>query len=459
MIPAFLVAPIQFKGNSMRPLLGILLVVASASADAATLYVRQGASGNGSGLDWSNALSNFPSIMSSSGSIYYVADGNYSSFQVTGANVVVKKCSAADHGTDVGYQPTYCDGQASLGGDIYLQNAASGFVIDGAYRNEGNWGAGDAYGFRLSGLRSSTAANNSPTCPDSISARYLNIGVGEGATNEAANEQPFYMGGFAETCSGWTLSRSYLHNWTWYTMVQCAGCDGLVVEYSLFKNGWGKEAIRGQSTAKNMTIRFNRFEDACGYPTSTFGGQSCQGCGCTAEIAIWDGGANQFDNNKIYGNSFYRTKGRANDFNDGGTIVVGGNGSSWAGSPANNTIIYNNTIAGIQSFLHTGASILVNGGTGNVIRNTLWYDVGGTPSANANTTSNNVKVTSDPFVNYATRDLRLKGPTSPGFTLASPYNADMNGVMRASDGSWDLGAYEYLGLNLLPAPSNLRQMP
>ena len=53
------------------------------------------------------------------------------------------------------------------------------------------------------------------------------------------------------------------------------------------------------------------------------------------------------------------------------------------------------------------------------------------------------------------RDLRLKAGSSPinaGTNLGSPFNVDMDGNIRGTDGAWDIGAYEYVsGTNLPPA--------
>jgi hypothetical protein len=100
---------------------------------------------------------------------------------------------------------------------------------------------------------------------------------------------------------------------------------------------------------------------------------------------------------------------------------------------------------------------LVNGGSGNVCRNNLWWDTV-SASVSCSTTSNNVDAGANPFVSYAAGNLRLSGATTGGFTLSAPYNADMDGVTRGGDGTWDVGAFEYAagGGSAPNAPSNLR---
>lgn len=76
----------------------------------------------------------------------------------------------------------------------------------------------------------------------------------------------------------------------------------------------------------------------------------------------------------------------------------------------------------------------------------------------------NVQIfSSDPFVNYANRDLRLKAPTSAGSSADSPTGnaVDMFGSARGADGVRDRGALEFGGTAASPpaAPSNLRVLP
>jgi chitodextrinase len=391
--------------------------------------VRQGATGNGS--DWNNAFASLPTTLQR-GATYYIADGSYPSYIFNTPNsgtslITIKKATIQDHGTNTGWNDTYGDGQAVFGsftlGSDYL-------VIDGQTRNENEWSDGPSYGFRINGVSANTSWFPG-VCASNITVKYSNIG-GPDVGNIFTGSEPssgFYIGGFAEFCTDWTLSRNYVHN----TIIpfHMNGTSGGTIEYNWISNSFGKEAIRGQIAMANYTIRYNVMKDAC--QTNPLDSTS----GCTAEIAIWDG--SNFDNNQIYGNIIYKT---TSQINSGGAIVVGGNGTSWVGPPANNTLIYNNTIAGHRGF--ATASIIINGGTGNICRNNLWYDEFGTPGCTANTTSNNIEVNADPFVNYAAGDFRLAAATVPGTPLSSPYNKDIAGVTRGADGVWDIGAYEFV---------------
>jgi hypothetical protein len=148
---------------------------------------------------------------------------------------------------------------------------------------------------------------------------------------------------------------------------------------------------------------------------------------------------------------------------------------------ATNWKAFNNTVVNWRD----GAPIWnMNGGTGifrnNVYANHPAHDygpgIGGTASHNAfynliragvgDVTAswaaigtNNQIFSSDPFVNYATRDLRLKAATAAGSSVGSPAGnaVDMFGTVRGSDGVWDRGALEFGGTTSQPPspPSSL----
>jgi len=432
----------------MRSLLTLMLALATVSVHAADRYVRQGASGNGSGTDWTNAYPTLPATLVR-GDTYWIADGSYGSYTfrtpLSGSSLItIRKATSGAHGTSTGWNNSYGDGQAAFGDFLFDYGY---YVFDGATRNEANWADTASYGFRVSGsLYSSRLASGSNACADNLTFRYVDVG-GSAGTGPSSAGVGAYLGGFGEgslACENWTLQRNHIHNVKVH--VHCPGCTGLLVEHTYFGIGWGKEAIRGLVAAYNITIRHNIFKDSCqrdpGDSTS----------GCTGEIAIWSG--TNHNNIEIYGNVFYKT---TSEVNSGGVIVIGGNGTSWTGPPTNNTKVYNNTIAGLKNW---HADILINGGSNNQCRNNIWYDVAGSlTGCSANSTSNNVVLSGTPFVNYAAGDFRLAAPTAQGMTLVSPYNVDRLGTTRGADGTWDLGATEYAaggGGGPLPAPTNLR---
>lgn len=432
----------------MRRLIIALLTLAAFGAHAADRYVRQGATGNGSGSDWTNAYTSLPSDLVR-GDTYWIADGSYNGVTVKTpgtATITIKKATVASHGTSVGWSDSYGDGQAVLGG---LMFDVGNVVIDGATRNENDWTQTSAYGFRIPrGLYSNRVNSSTGACADNVTARYVDIGadLGTGVT-QTYGEGLYMLGGSGSAaCENWTLQRSHIHNTIVH--IQCAGCMGLLVEYTYFGVGWGKEAIRGQNAAANIIIRHNTFKDACqrnpGDSTS----------GCTGEIALWDG--DNFNNVEVYGNVFIKT---TSEPNSGGAVIIGGNGSSWVGPSSSNSKVYNNTISGLSY----QSGILINGGSNNDCRNNVWINVasGSSPGCKANNTANNVVLSSSPFVSVGSGDFRLATATASGSPLPAPYNVDRLGATRGADGGWDLGAYEYTGGGGAaplppPAPLNLQ---
>jgi hypothetical protein len=420
----------------MRTLVALLLLLTAVSAQAADRYVRQGATGNGTGTDWTNAYPTLPATLVR-GNTYYIADGSYGSYtfndDASGTTpITIKKCTAGDHGTETGYNASYCDGQAVFGA---LSFTRPYFVIDGATRNEGNWKDSSSYGFRVSNFRASRLDGGhigSDCSADDITIRYVFTGS-TGTTYATKATSSYYLGGFgggSVACERWTISNTLAQNFS--LGIVCAGCKGLTVENSYWYIGWGKEAIRGQMDASDMTVRHSVFEDSCqkdpNDPTS----------GCTGEIASWSGTvAGWYNNVRIYGNVFYKT---TNEPNSGGVIIIGGNGTTWTGVSASGARVYNNTIAGFQTMQ---SGILVNGGSDNLCRNNLFFDTV-TTNVNCSTVSNTLDAASDPFVSYATGNFRLSAATTAGTSIASPYNTDLDGVIRGADGNWDIGAYEYI---------------
>lgn len=412
------------------------VILGGSSLFAANRYVRAGATGSNNGTDWANAYTALPATLTR-GDTYYVADGTYPGYTFDDANsgttlITIKKATIADHGTDTGWNNAYGDGQAEFTGSFLFTRDY--YLIDGQVRNENTWM--DGYGFRLNQVRSYTETHGGGG--DHITVRYADIGRTLSTSSPGNLHNSVYLHG-----PGWkyniTISRSFLHN---DSFIQAAVVDGITVEYTMFAWGWAKESFRGQYGCKNGILRFNKF-----YQSSLeLGGDNP-----TAPIAIWDESTpGSFDNWQIYGNVIWYD--RVPNISNA-AIAIGG-GPGWAGVPANNVKIYNNTIAGFGS---EPARIVINGdsssGTGKEVMNNLWYgcSVVSWPTSNVNA-SNNGSVSSNPFVNYSAFDFRLSAPLA-GSAISSPYNTDIVGNPRGADGVFDRGAFEFVGNADTTAPT------
>lgn len=437
-------------------------------AQAANVFVRQGATGNGSGSNWTNAMTNIPATSSLvRGNVYYIADGSYSfPTPLNTANsgtqtIEFRKCSTTDGVSSgiSGYSSTFCDGQAIFNNDAALDSDY--WIFNGVYRNESSWSQASAYGFQISGFL--THSLQYTHAADNVTIKYVNIGPDDGNTNlQGYGGAVLYYGGFGQTADNWIIQRNYIHNGR--AMGQHAGVHNLLYEYNWFAKNWEKTGFRGQIRASSVVFRYNVFRDVClgnnFDPSAT---------SCTA-ILGWYGnsGSNNEDysNSAAYGNLFIDTIGT--NFYSDAVIFMGDDRTSQGGGPQNcsGCKILNNTFVGIGKNSSSGAiGFKFTGITTNTeARNNIWYDIGShTPFCQATACSNNPKITSaGVFLNAGVGNFHLSsnGAAGSGNTLSSPYNIDMDGLVRGGGGTWDIGAFEF-GSGApaplpLPPPSNLR---
>ena len=93
--------------STLSTLLLLVLLFLPSLANAANHFVRQGATGSGSGADWSNAYTALPAPLGR-GDTYYMAAGSYSgrafSTPASGTTVItIKTATVADRGSRHGY--------------------------------------------------------------------------------------------------------------------------------------------------------------------------------------------------------------------------------------------------------------------------------------------------------------------------------------------------------------------
>jgi len=138
-----------------------------------TFYVRSGASGNGSGTDWNNAFAQLPGSLQR-GATYLVADGNYPgrtfSDPASGTSLIqIRKATVTDHGTNIGWDNTYGDGQAEFGP---LNFQAEYYTFDGVA----------PYGFKVVGGYQGVLMNI-PNIARHIHIKYVDADGNFGITN------------------------------------------------------------------------------------------------------------------------------------------------------------------------------------------------------------------------------------------------------------------------------------
>jgi hypothetical protein len=211
--------------------------------------------------------------------------------------------------------------------------------------------------------------------------------------------------------------------------------DNWVFEYNVCVNGFGSATNHGEwcnnnfGLMTNQVIRYNRFVG----PTS----------GYTGVIVANN---NDIQDPVIYGNVF-------DGYDSGNGVITGTSGGTII-----RALIYNNT------FLNCGVGWLgSNAHTSSVAKNNLLYNMsaGGTSGVTVDyshyvsctsvpSETNKTTATGNPFTNSAAGNYTLLAATTAGLTLSSPFTTDPTGATRASDGTWDRGAFEFGGADVTP---------
>jgi len=420
----------------------VLHVLFASAAMAASRYVRAGATGSGSGADWTNAYTVLPTSLVR-GDTYYIADGSYGGYNFnTPASgqqyIYIKKATPADHGTDVGWVDTYGDGQ------VLLRTTGKGALefSTGYWQLLGNQGQGKSnLGFVI-------------TNGDFVGSDLIRLGGGVSnivLDRIDASQQVFYGGEGnlndiiygASGGSNLTVSNSYLHDTNWYAAVMLIGWDGVLFENNFFENNYRKEILSCRECT-NLTWRGNTHKNAAGtgylvgqnpvnwyiynnvfYNTdSRYTTTDCIFCN-------WYGHGMTAKNIYIYGNTFYNVLGAAAIGYDGASNVVAKNNVFYGGAPIN--------------------------WRGAIEHDYNWcYSASGSCSA-VTSEANGQSGSAGAFVDIAGENFRLAIPTAAGASLPAPYNSDKLGVLRSGT-NWDRGAYSFSGNATVPlqAPGNLR---
>lgn len=347
--------------------------------------------------------------------------------------IVVRKANAAQDSGVAGWSSTFESTQAVFG-TVTLRRPY--FIFTGITRTETAFGAQPAgYGLRLSGV---TASSGDGDDADNCFIHYADCG-----SAWAVNPSSGTINGYGVVINlvfnqtGVTFTHCAIHNGKG-TLVQGAGAHNLVFDYCDFSNGWGKEAIRGGNQSLSTGWRISN----CRFWNSTQTDPNDPTSGITAEIGIWDADSGSFDDFEVYNCQFFNEHAGGRN----SIIVIGGDGgANWAGVSGSNNSVYGNTFYGIAD-PSAYASVLINGGTGNVAQNNLGYGNAEIVSYSANTTSNNLNASTDPFTNAPALDLTLTETSEArdvGIALSAPYNVDYAGNTRGVDGEWDVGAFEF----------------
>jgi hypothetical protein len=407
----------------------------------ATLYCGPTSAGGNTGADFTNRIALPNTTNAVRGNTYVIIGsatgyGNYTfSTPSSGTTLItVRKANAAQDSAVAGWSSTFESLPATFGN---ILPATRYWDIDGKVRTETNrLEEPTGYGIRADSLSGNDTLVDAETASGSRFA-YMEIGgTWDDGTTPSCSQTDSSAIRFVYTHHDITFERCCFHNRgsdnSAIAMVH--GSVDFIYDHCDFYMGWGKATIASpNATCSGWIVRYCRFwnssrrDDDCG----------TEGGGITCEVGSYSTGpGSEHVGHQFYGNIFY---GEASGGRNG-SIMMGD--SSGTGGVAIDCLAYNNTFAGFPESCVLGV-IFFYAGSGNIARNNLAYDITGSLSVTANTTSNNTKAVSDPFLDYANKDFRLSGHTANGTSIASPYNEDPLGNTRGADGTWDLGAYQF----------------
>src|SRR3989344_8055785 len=404
----------------------------------ADLYVTEQGAGARNGLDWANAYQGLPATLQR-GQTYYIADGSYTGYyefddEPSGTTLItVKKATSDNHGTNIGWDPAFGDGQALFN---TWKFETSYWLIDGQVGGgPGSWESG--LGFKLIHPADNSLGiigNNATSNLSNITIKHVEI-----TANSSISPPPQTGVYWPQPASNITFSYCWLHDIPG-DVFQIRNFNNFTVEYCKISRNYQDASNHGDvfehdGTGANFIFRYNFFDDAVG--TYIIGHHT------TGDL----------DGVDVYGNIFYWPFEWR--FTDNGSIATLNPGN---GGKIHNLKVFNNTFVNMFSGLNSGIN-MYTGGNNNVVYNNIFYvKPGASVSISfAGVTHNNnwffnagkqsepnIQIGSgDPFVSIANKDFRLTQATAQGLALQSPFNKDMMVNTRGVDGVWDRGAIEF----------------
>ncbi|MBV8551249.1 MAG: hypothetical protein JOY54_08100 [Acidobacteriaceae bacterium] len=418
------------------------LVLWAGQTEAATHFVRSGASGDGS--SWASAWGDLSSIQWSSlsaGDTVCIAGGTYSGSITTGANgasgtpIVLRRAAASDGtcgSSTSGWNSVY-DGQVVMRGTINIQN--SYITIDGMKPN--------GISVIMQNPSDSYAGVSTGAPSSNVTLRYIEI-AGPCANGQGCAQNGDQRGIQMESWNG--------SNW--------AALSDWLIQYANVHGACNNMVIYG---AQNLVVEHSRFADSnttgstsyC-HPNVVNTGSSNNVTWRYNEVTNWQvegimllGGSGTWN---VYGNVWHDPMSgsypRVVETQDGSEGPV---------------YLYNNTFSNLYFVCAN-----IAGGTwasGTRGRNNIYWKSGGAcglPDEDNDYSDQSLSgevhgqgSAPNPFVDLSGQDYQLASHTQSGLALPSPFNIDPDGKTRGLDGIWDRGAYQYGSSSAPAAPANL----
>jgi Bacterial Ig domain len=423
-----------FNHSCMVALIGLLL--GPLGLHAANFYVRPngGDYGAENGTDWSNAFDGFNDIAWASispGDTVWVAGGTYTQSLAPGKSGTAGARIAVRRARSDSLECTGVAGWNALFDSVVHQVRSGIVMLDYNYTtvsgraSDGSNGwwidfKGTTQGIGISFPNGADASHNLFEYMDIEGAGNLDITWGPG-DSRAIDASCFSSA--SDNCF------SRLKIWDWAEGAVVAGMSSPIFEYidmfDLGAQNWVQYHPNGiiilGGANVNGIVRYSRFHsgpDGLGVGEGIFFEQS-------------SGGSNGW---RIYGNIFY-------DLNHAGWKAIE------ITTGVSNLLIYNNVFDNIGPL----EAIYNAGGATGETKNNLFYSVVGTGKVGV-FASNLVASSQNVFVNRAGKDYHIIATTGADYprNAGAPLTADgfverdMDGNLRGSDGTWDIGAYEYV---------------
>jgi hypothetical protein len=476
----------------------VFLLVAPA-ARAASHFVRAGATGSGTGVDWTNALTDLPTSLVR-GDLYYVAAGTYGQHTFNDADsgttiIEIRAATTADHGTSTGWSDTFqgealfriASGSGTADGCVW-EFTKDYYLINGNSVRSSDWQSG--YLIRISDSNRlgpectvmmgvpSYGTVGAGTYVHDITLDYVNM---DGQHTAQDSDAPIGGGVFESRCgSVGHINHSVLHDGNNTLFFVKGKHDSLlsagtslcnpsstggqfIIENSYWYRNYSSAAQHGAAEecdeGQFCTIRFNRGRDFNG--TAIIDTPS--GCGRTT--------CNIDNQIEVYGNWF---EAKTTFTNNGLACGLGGFVQMFDVVFSGPVRIYNNTLVNFNTSIcannSLGAAIFIQQTAptadlkgGLFVQSNLWYNNDSLTAVNTCSTcasltwdhnsyfnqsvtdlDSNAQITgSNPFVGSSTDNFHLAFATAAGVSLAAPFNTDPDGVTRGVDGVWDRGAFEF----------------
>ncbi len=235
-----------------------LLGTADGKAETFQKYVFAGAAGDGSGSDWNNAYTAVPTVLQRD-TVYYFAGGSYGCRIIDTAvsgnkQVIFRKATAKDHGTDVGWSDRMADSPAKFD---CLQIFTSYVTIDGS-TGYGTAGYGFEFFLQEPNYHLISVPAGFPDQTD-ITIKHCELHFGSRYSEKQAHALYFPAG-----TRNLYIGFNYIHDIPGSAFLS-RFCENVFFEYNTVSRNRSTPAWHAEGWSdggsSNVTVRYNTWED------------------------------------------------------------------------------------------------------------------------------------------------------------------------------------------------------